>query len=116
MAFSDTIARGANWLLTIYDKQPDKTATDLTGCEAVLICRRTLVSEDVALLLDTGDTGGITITAEDGRIDIDADSTLTEAMEPGVYLVQLDMTWPSGHVDRLIDGTVTVTPRIPSAA
>jgi hypothetical protein len=114
-AFHDTIQQGADWVLAIVDQQPDGTPTDLSGCVAILQCRRKVGDTEATLELTTDQAGGITIDEEGGIITIRASAAQTAAMAPGRHLVQLDVTWLSNVVERPIDGSVTVVPSIISA-
>lgn len=106
VAFSDTVRAGADYDLTVADLQPDRTPTDLTGCTARFQLRRNAGAETADVDL-TGEPG-ITITPEDGKIDIHIPASTTEDLS-GVYVAHLELTWPSGRVDRLIEALLTVS-------
>lgn len=112
IAFHDTIDAGADYDLTVWDKQPDETPTDLTGCTAKIQLRRTAASEGVALELTTADGGGLTITAAEGRIDVHMTASQTEGLS-GRYVYALELYGPtSGSVARLIEGAFAVSAEI----
>lgn len=112
MSFTDTINQGADYELTVLDKQPDGSATDLTGCVARLQARRTVDADDPPSLdLTSTPAAGLTLTEEDGRIDVHLTAEQTEALS-GTYVVQLEVRWPGGRVDRLLEGTWTVSPEV----
>lgn len=99
-----TIEQGTTWdpVLTLRD-------TDLTGYTA----RMQIRTDDGQLLeeLTTGN-GRITIDGPAGQIRLLLTDTETSAYEweQGVY--DLELVSPGGHVDRLVQGTVTVDPEV----
>lgn len=112
LAFNDTIDAGADYDLTVWDKQPDKTATDLTGCTAKLQLRRTATSEEAALELTTDEDGGLTITPALGRIDIHMTAAQT-ALLSGRYVYALELYGPAaGSVARPVEGWFTISPEV----
>lgn len=112
IAFNDTLDAGADYDLTVWDKQPDETPTDLTGCTAKLQLRRTAASTDAALELTTDEGGGLTITAGEGRIDVHMTAAQTAGLT-GRYLYALELYGPAeGSVARLIEGWFNVSPEI----
>ena len=101
-----TIEQGTTWdpVLTLRD-------TDLTGYTARMQIRATVDAADVLLELSTAN-GKITIDGPAGQIkplltDID---TAAITWTSGFY--DLELVSPSGHVDRLVQGTVTVDPEV----
>jgi hypothetical protein len=112
MTFHDTINQGADYELTVLDKLPDGSATDLTGCTARLQARRTVDENDPpAVDLTSTPAAGLAISEVDGRIDVHLTAEQTKALS-GTYLVQLEVTWPGGRVDRLLDGKWTVSAEV----
>lgn len=111
--YRDTIKQGADYDLTVFDREDDRTTPiDLTGCTAVVQARRHPGDADISWELDSADEdGNLTVTAEAGRIDIHVPASITETLS-GTYRMQLEITWPSGRVDRLLDAVLTVSPEV----
>ena len=103
-----TILKGARfdvgWTWTAGD-----TLVDLTGCSARLQVRPDVGSSEVLLELTT-ENGGIVLGGPAGTIDLWLGATKTAALtwESGVW--SLEIQYPAGpdHVDRLLEGTITV--------
>jgi hypothetical protein len=100
------IEQGSTWdpVLTVRD-------TDLTGYTARMQIRAAVDAPDVLVDLSTTN-GRITIDGPAGRIkplltDVD---TAALTWKQGVY--DLELVSPSGHVDRLLQGTVTIDPEV----
>lgn len=111
--YRDTINQGADYNLTVFDRADDKvTPTDLTGCTAIVQARRHPGDGSVAWELNSEDEdGNLTVTADTGRIDIHLPAAATAELS-GTYRMQLEITWPSGRVDRLVDAVLTVSPEV----
>ena len=108
--FNDSIQAGADYLLPIFDRQPNGEASNITGCSAVMQLRRSVNDPTIALELRSP-TAGITIDALLGRIDVLISHTQTSGLT-GAYVYALELTFPDSHVERLIQGTFTVSPEI----
>lgn len=87
---------------------------DLTGCTA-----RMAVKEDVdmPLLLElTTENGGIILGGTAGTIDLFVGATVTTdfTWEGGIW--QLEIQYPAGpdHVDRILQGSISVSPEVPT--
>lgn len=111
MIFTDTIEQGADYRLALFDVQPGGAATDLTGCTARLQARRTVTTASPAVELTSSANGGLTITGPAGRIDVHVPNSTTGSMS-GTYVVQLEITWPNGVIERFLDGVWTVSPEV----
>lgn len=110
--FNETIDAGADFDFTVWDKQSDETATDLTGCTATLQLRRTAASEEVALELTSAEGGGLTITAAEGRIDVHMTASQTEGLS-GRYVYALEVYGPTeGSVARVVEGAFSVSAEV----
>jgi hypothetical protein len=103
------VDQGSDWKITIIYKDAAGTVIPLTNTTAQLQFRTTYDSASPSLSLSTG--SGITITANDGQIDIRATASQTGALSAGDYLYDLEIT-RSGEVTRIIQGRVTVTPQV----
>ena len=106
----DTIPQGADYFFAILYQQGG-TATVLTGCTARLQARRYPGAEDLDLELTTEPNAGLTITEDAGRIDGHIANETTTTLS-GTYVVQLELTWPDGRIDRVLDGTWDVSPEV----
>jgi len=108
--FNDTIEQGADYDLVL-KYQDNGVPIPLTGCTAVLMARRTHSATTADITLTSSPAAGLTITEAAGRIDIHLSAAQTSAMS-GTYVRQLELTWPSGVVNRLLDGKWTVSPEV----
>ena len=101
-----TIERGANFDLELTYKDYTGAPVDVSAYDALLQVRKTY--EDGELVVEFSSPGEITIVG--AVITVSADSTVT-VIEPGVYYY--DFVLKNGtDVIRLIEGTVTVSPRV----
>lgn len=110
-SFRDVIAQGADYDLAILDRQPDHSATDLSGCTARFQLRRNADDPVATVDLNSEPSAGLSLTAVEGRIDLHLTAEQTRALS-GTYLGHLELTWPGGRVDRLLEATLTVSPEI----
>lgn len=87
---------------------------DLTGCSARMQVREDVDAESVLLNLTT-ENGGIILGGVAGTIDLWVGATETTEItwEGGVWA--LEIQYPSGpdNVDRLIEGSISVSPEVP---
>ena len=109
--FRDVIAQGADYDLAILDRQPDHSATDLSGCTARFQLRRNAGDPVATVDLASEPPAGLTLAGVDGRIDLHLTADQTRALS-GTYLGHLEVTWPGGRVDRLLEVILTVSPEI----
>ncbi len=109
--FTDTVHAGASYDLTVYDKQADGTAVDLTGATARFQARRTPGDSTAVVDLTSTPAAGLTITPLEGRIDIAMTPTQTSAMA-GTYVAQLELAWANGRVDRIFSALLNVSPEV----
>ena len=108
-----TIEQGATFKLTLIWKGEDKQPLDLTGYTAALQVREAYTSSERLISLTTAPNGGITLTPDQGRIDVVIESAVTAnlpAPKNGVY--DLELTSPSGEITRLLEGKVRITPEV----
>lgn len=107
-----TIYQGSTfrWHAVLKNGKPP-VATDLTGYTARMQIRSEVEATNVLVSLTT-ENGGIALGGVDGTIDllIDAATTATYTWESGVY--DIEFIYPSGEVQRKIQGTVTVSPEV----
>jgi hypothetical protein len=104
------IERGATFRLPLRLRDGDGQLLDLSGCSARMQVRAKLTDASPVLDLTT-ENGGITLTA-DGWLRVRATDEATDVLTitRGVY--DLELEWPSGDVDRLFKGKVTVDPSV----
>ena len=102
--FSDTILAGADYELTVLDLSPEGTPTNLTGCTARLQARRSVEAAEAVVNLSSAEGGGMTLLPTEGRLHLRAPGALTATLF-GTYVVQLELHWPGGRVDRLLDAS-----------
>lgn len=84
------------------------TPIDLTGCTARMQIREEKTASAVLLELTT-ENGRLTITPEEGRVDLllTDEETTEVTWETGVW--DLEIVHPGGEVTRLVEGTVSVS-------
>lgn len=87
---------------------------DLTGCTARMQIRRR--PGGTVLLSLSSDGGTITLGDAAGTVEMSAAETLTTAIpfRPRQYeaVYDLEIEFPDGRVDRVIEGAVTVSPDV----
>jgi hypothetical protein len=95
------VDQGSTFNEAVIYKQADGTPVDLTGWAARMQVRRNIA--DAATLLSLTDGDGLTITAVDGRIDIEITATQTAAIMAGTCFYDLEI-YSGAVVRRLIEG------------
>jgi hypothetical protein len=106
--YAIAIEQGAKYRTTL-----TLTDRDLTGCSARMQVREAFTSPQALLDLSSEPGEGITITpGPPGVIEIVITSVQTAAMtwRSGVY--DLELTDAGGEVERLLEGSVTVSPEV----
>ena len=84
---------------------------NLSGYTASLQIR-SLPSSPIKVLDLTTSNGGITITANEGRVSVHATAAQTAAIDDGVYVYECEITSAGGIVKRLVQGQVVVSPEV----
>lgn len=109
-AISLAIKQGESLQYTATRRDSAGVAVDLTGCEAETSIRQTYGSAVVG----SGSTadGRITIDEPDGEVNVNLPPAVTELIEPGQYLSDLKVTYPSGVVEYFVDVQLEVQRRI----
>lgn len=105
-----TIPQGATFLLEIEAKQPNDAIYDLTGYEARMQIRPRHSSSRILLDLETG--SGITITPQEGKIEIRATPAMTTTLPAMQAVYDLFVVAGNGTTSRLLEGKATITPRV----
>lgn len=87
---------------------------NLTGCTARLQVRDS-VESDVVLLDLTTENGGIVLGGAAGTIDlwVGATETTTFTWDSGVWALEIQYPTGADYVDRLIEGSIVVSPEVP---
>jgi hypothetical protein len=87
---------------------------DLTGCTARMQVRADVDSPDVLLDLTT-ENGGIILGGAAGTIDLWVGATDTTAItwDGGVWALDIQYATGPDDVDRLIEGSISVSPEVP---
>lgn len=116
MALTLNIAAGATFNLTFWVKNSDKSAVDLTGCTARMQFRRQYTSPTAALSLTSSPAAGLTITPLAGRVDIQITEAQTRSLSLSTvndaYVYDCEVVFPSGEVQRAIEGRALVSPEV----
>lgn len=107
-----TIEKGATFRMTIRWVDSLGVAIPLTGYIARMHVRLTVDAADPPLLNLTSGGGEITIDAPNGILTIKVSATVTAGLTftDGVY--DLEVESPTGEVDRLVQGSVLVSPEV----
>jgi hypothetical protein len=88
----------------------DETPIDLSGYSARLQVREAHYSLESLISLVSG--SGITVGGSSGVIDILISDEVTSEIPAGTHVYDLEIESSSGIVDRLIEGSFTVTPEV----
>ena len=110
--YNDTIDAGADYDLVLYDKQSNGQPTNLTGCTAEMQLRTSASAVDATLTLTSDPAAGITITAATGKIAINIPAADTATLTEDSYVYALELTWGSGAIDRILEGTFTMSAEV----
>lgn len=90
----------------------DDLPVDLSGYSSRLQVREAYYSTDPLVNLSSGSIGGITLGGSAGTINILIDAEVTAEFPTGNHVYDLEIISPSEYVDRIIEGTFTVTPEV----
>ncbi len=92
------------------DGQPVREPYDFTGCTARMQIRE---RPGTTILAEAStEDGGITFDATAGKIDIHLTDDQTDAITATVARYDVEVTYPSGDVLRVLQGPVTCSPSI----
>lgn len=103
-----TIRQGDTWRRSLGVADVDGGPVDLTGASARLQIRADPADADDEPVLELAVGDGIDIDEEAGSIDMTADAGVTAELEPGSYVYDLEVTWSSGDVEKILEGPATV--------
>lgn len=111
--FNKTIPQGADISFSVVLKVAG-VPVDITGCSAVMMLRRDFDKPPV-LTLSTANSG-LVITGNLGQIGVIFEHADTSAVRfPGEELelvYDIELTWPSTLVDRVLQGVITLTKEV----
>jgi hypothetical protein len=99
--------QGADFQTTITVRGDDGAVTDLTGYTASGSIKKhytSLTSIDFTMSFETPRSAG--------QLTLSLTRAQTEAMEPGRYVYDVEITDSSNFRSRLVEGIVTVTPQV----
>jgi hypothetical protein len=88
----------------------DNVPVNLSGYSSRLQVRQAYYSDNPIVSLVSG--SGITIGGSAGTIDLFISASVTSNFPAGNHVYDLEIVSPSNIVDRLIEGTFTVTPEV----
>ena len=103
------IDAGATFRLQVQHLDDDDVAVNLTGYSARMHVREDVTSDDTVIELTS--SSGITITAETGTLDIVIAASVTKDLV-GPYVYDLEIESGAGVVDRLLQGSITISPEV----
>jgi len=99
------VDQGTDFSASIELVDADGNIFDLTGYTAFAQMRKNYASSSATdFTLELGDVSG--------RILLSLSSTLTEALDPGRYLYDVEIRSSGGTISRVVEGIVTITPGI----
>ena len=103
-----TIEKGATWAQNLIYQDSLGAAIDLTGFTARMQIKKKLTSEAIVSLTDTA---GITITPLTGVIDLRIEAAITDTLNAGKYIYDLELV-NGTEVTRLIEGTIVINENV----
>jgi hypothetical protein len=103
-----TIEQGATFSIGFAWKSDDGIAVDLTGYTARMQVRQSVGSPDV-LLDATTENGLLSISAAQGRVNLQLPAGVTAAITWRRGRYDLEVEAPDGTVTRLIEGSINVS-------
>ena len=111
----DSIEQGADWELIVLDRDEngeDGEPTDLTGCTAELKIWELGNPPVLRITLTSADGGGITIDAEAGSVTCRVTAAQSATLRRDAWM-RLKLTWPSGEVNWMARGPLTLIREVP---
>ena len=101
------IDQGSTFSTTVYVKNDDETAFDLTAHTAAgQIHKSYSTSTKVDFTLEIADPATL------GQINASLTATQTATLEEGRYVYDIEVTSTSGTVTRVLEGIITVSPQV----
>ena len=101
------IDQGSTFSTTVYVKNDDETAFDLTAHTAAGQIRKSYSSSTaVDFSLEIADPATL------GQINASLTDTQTGSLEEGRYVYDIEVTSSTGTVTRVLEGIITVSPQV----
>lgn len=98
--------------------ETDLVPYDLTGCKARMMFKKQY-TDTTPILSATTEDGGIILQPNDGSgnpqkgmIQVYLTDEKTDAITETAAVWDLEVEWPSGDVDRVAEGAVTISPSV----
>lgn len=101
------IEQGATYRHTLYWRDIDGLPINLSACTAKMQIRATVDSSAVVCELSTANER-IILTDAEGKIEFAVPSSITKVLKPMTAVYDLEITFDTGDVVRLIEGSVAV--------
>jgi hypothetical protein len=99
-----TVDQGSDYFSTVYAKETNGLATDLTGYTARGQVRKTYSSLTSYKIVTT------IVNPESGSIEISLSNVTTSAMKAGRYVYDIEVVSPTGIIRRVVEGQLEVMP------
>jgi hypothetical protein len=106
--YNITIDQGADFVLPLTYLNPNQTPVNITGWSAEMMVRQTY-SDNTPLVSLSSQSNGITLGGTAGTITIDIPASQTEVLPPGVACYDIKLFDIYGDIQRLIQGSVTIS-------
>ena len=102
------IDQGADFSVTVNVADVDGTTLDLAGYTAAAQMRKTYESTSTSGTFTTA----ISNPTTDGQVTLSLTDTVTNALSPGRYVYDLNVTSSGGVTTRVVEGQAIVTPGV----
>jgi hypothetical protein len=100
--------QGATFIQNWIYRDDEGNVVDLTEYEARMQVRVTFESQVIDGLNLTTENGSI-ILGDEGEISIEVSATIMEDVPRGSYVYDFELIYPSGRVDRVVQGKFDVS-------
>jgi len=107
--YNFTLDQGSVFNINLAYKNPDGTPINLSGMTARMQLRRSTTT--AAELTLSSPSNGIVITGATGEIAVTITDEETGALGSGFYVYDLELN-NAGVIDRIIQGTITVSAQV----
>lgn len=106
------VPKGEDWSITLtwYTSTTKTTTQDLTGWSAEMQVRERHSSTAIVTTLSS--TGEITLGSTAGTIVLSIASSVSNAIDTGRKVYDLEMTDTGGDITRLLEGDIDFTPNV----
>lgn len=99
---------GTTYVETIYWKDGNKKAIDMTGCTIQMQIRATIDSPILVCELNSTVNLRVKLLELSGQIDLIIPEDVTKIFKPLNAVYALDVTFPNKYIIRLIEGTILI--------